>query len=269
MPTPVACPSFPSEITITENGRRYWLYDRLLAEKCRPSQVAELPQTTRVPPAQHTLVRSPRDLGWDSATGHGAAARHGLGLSLLALQARHSRRTHTRTGQKSTGSIRAWRSPFLSFPQSPQSLALNMSKWQPISPANATVLLHTTPWDPCAPPFQRAKSAGSPSVPRRLKSPARPRLPPSSSMHVPGCRVLLTCNPLATSWLLLPTTHDPRPKTFADIFGGKGQGRGVQTRASASTSLERHVDLSYAYELNELLGLHYGVVVSINRFVRM
>lgn len=116
------------------------------------------------PPAQHTLVRSPRDHGWvsllrsteeDSATGHGAAARHGLGLSLLALQARHSRRTHARTGQKSTGSTRARRSPFLSFPQSPQSLALNMSKWQPISPANATVL-HTTPWDPCAPPFQRA-----------------------------------------------------------------------------------------------------------------
>jgi hypothetical protein len=46
--TPVAFPSFPSEITITENGRRC----HALAEKCRPSQVLNcrrLPYACDVP----------------------------------------------------------------------------------------------------------------------------------------------------------------------------------------------------------------------------
>jgi hypothetical protein len=175
-------------------------------------------------------------------TGHGAAARHGLGLSSLPPGA--SSQTQPSHPHAPPEKHRLNQGVAVPLPQSPsvpsESLALNMSKWQPISPANATIL-HTTPRDPLHAPVPASKSAGSPSVPRRLKSPARPRLPPSPSMHVPGCRVLSTCNPLATSWLLLPrpTTHDPKPHPkFSVYFWMKGPGKeGCKTPCKCENQL--------------------------------
>jgi hypothetical protein len=73
---------------------------------------------------------------------------------------------------------------------------------------------------------------------------ARPPQAASLLIHARP-RMSGTLNLQPVSHVLAAFAHDPRPKTFADIFGGKGQGRGVQTRASASTSLERHVDVCW------------------------
>jgi hypothetical protein len=76
-------------------------------------------------------------------------------------------------------------------------------------------------------PVPANKSAGSPSVPRRLKSPAPPRLLPSPPHARPRMSGTLILQPVSTSWLLLPHDHDPKPHPC--IFGSTGQGRGAQT----------------------------------------
>jgi len=163
-------------------------------------------------PAQHTLVRSPRDHGrvsllrrteQDSVTGYGAAARHGLVLSLRRFKQTQPSHPHT-LRQKSTGSSRAWRSPFLSFVSFLRVWRLTCLNASQSAPQIHRPAHHTsgTP----ARPVPANKSAGSPSVPRRLKSPAPPGSSPLPPMHVPGCRVLSSCNPLARPGCFCPTT---------------------------------------------------------------
>jgi len=187
-------------------------------------------------PAQHTLVRSPRDHGrvsllrrteQDSVTGYGAAAPHGLVLSLRRFKQTQPSHPHT-LRQKSTGSSRAWRSPFLSFVSFLRVWRLTCLNASQSAPQIYRPAHHTsgTP----ARPVPANKSAGSPSVPRRLKSPA-PRLLPSPPHARPRMSGTLILQPVSTSWLLLPHDHDHDhdPKPHPCIFGSTGQGRGAQT----------------------------------------
>jgi hypothetical protein len=174
-------------------------------------------------------------------TGYGAAARHGLVLSLRRFKQTRPSHPHT-LRQKSTGSSRAWRSPFLSFVSFLRVWRLTCLNASQSAPQIYRPAHHTsgTP----ARPIPANKSAGSPSVPRRLKPPApqAPPFPPHARPRMSGTLILQT---VSTSWLLLPHDHDhdlkPHPKSSV-YFWIKRVREEQRNCASASTSLGRHID---------------------------
>ena len=137
----------------------------------------------------------------------GAAWPCSLSQSLWRFKQTQPSHPHT-LGQKSTGSSRAWRSPFLSFVSFPQSLALSMSKCQPISPAD---LPSCTPHlgDPCAPRSSEQVSwITVRTAALKIARPPGSSLSPHARPRMSGTLIL---QPVSTSWLLLPHDHDPKP----------------------------------------------------------